>query len=269
MKRLILTAISGLILTQQAFGHDFWLDAKTYKMEKPGIADIGILVGHPGDHHHWSMSPHRIVSFRSINADGVVDHQSRIDYAKPDKRYLVPFEKPGVHLLAIETTSAVSVLDSKKFADYLAEEGLLPIAAHRRLRGTDEEKGREIYSRRAKALIQVGEGDSASSSFVQNPIGMTLELTPVQNPYALEPNEPMSVEVRYRGKKLAGVAVKVFRLDGEHGRVATYQSAEDGTITMKRPETGSWMLHAVWSDPLEGDSRAEYDTVFSSLSFGF
>lgn len=269
MKRLILAAASAALLTGQAMAHDFWLDAKDYQMEEPGFADIGVLVGHPGEQHHWSMSPHRVISFRSTSPAGIVDHQSRTGYAKPDQRYLIPFETMGVHVLSIETTSAVSVLEADKFASYLEEEGLKPIAIHRKATGMDGEKGREIYSRRGKALIKVGDETAAASAFVQKPIGMTLELTPLQNPYALQPGEPLEIEVRYRGENAAGVSVGLFRLDSQQGRVATHQSNLQGIITIERPETGAWMLHAVWSDPLEGDSRAEYDTIFSSLSFGF
>ena len=32
---------------------------------------------------------------------------------------------------------------------------------------------------------------------------------------------------------------------------------------------GEWLLNVVWTRPLTGDRGADFDTVFSSLTFGY
>jgi hypothetical protein len=34
-------------------------------------------------------------------------------------------------------------------------------------------------------------------------------------------------------------------------------------------QDGEWLLNVVWTRPLVGDPRGDWDTVFSSLTFGY
>ena len=96
---------------------------------------------------------------------------------------------------------------------------------------------------------------------------MTLEIVPESNPASLAKNEMMRSQIFYRGKPVTGVTIGLIDLNGEDGIIATDISDRDGMVSFAKPTTGSWMFHAVWSDPLEDTRRADYDTVFSSLSF--
>lgn len=269
MIRVLLSLVFATTFYTPAFAHDFWIAPQSYQLEKPGAVPTAIMVGHPKDRSLWPINPHRVISLKSHGANGVTDHQDRISTLLPNGRLLLSLDTPGTHMLMIETTSASSILPAKSFNSYLDEEGLTPIITDRARKETQNEEGREIYSRRGKALIQVGPLDEKSARYVTRPLGMTLEIVPQTHPYALDAGAQMSATVYYRGKAAPGVSVGLISLDTDAGLVKTLKTNAKGHVTFKRPKSGQWMLHAVWSDALEDTSEADYDTIFSSLSLGF
>jgi len=250
-----------------ASAHDFWIAPGSYSAKTGEKTDLSIMVGHPEDQTSWAISPHRVVSLRSVGPEGVTDHQSSITGSDTKQPMSVAFNNAGVHVLTIETTSAFSELEAEKFKDYIEEEGLTPIQMDRVSKRKMSEPGTEIYSRRGKAIVNVGELGESDPSYVTSPQGLTLEVVPTTNPIRLKDGESLLAHIYYRGQAMPGVNVKLVSLDTDKGRVASQKSDSDGKVSFPKPESGDWMLHAVWSDPMEDTSRADYDTIFSSLSF--
>ncbi len=268
--KFIFSILAGsVLLSPAAMAHDFWLQPNAFQPQTPRPLAVQIMIGHPEDRTQWTLNPHRVISFRSFSAAGVTDQQTALSDTLLSGAVRLDALGKGTHILTIETTSAVSELSHEKFNAYLKEEGLTPISDDRTQRGITDTPGREIYSRRGKALIQVGDYSRDADAFVTSPLGLTLEITPRSNPYGLEAGAPMDAGVHYRGAPTAGVTVGLIRLDNDDGLVAVQKTDAQGNVSFPRPAAGSWMLHAVWSDPLENDARADYDTIFSSLSFGF
>ena len=248
--------------------HDFWISPQTYQSDTPQNIPTSIMIGHIKDKSLWSLDPHRIVALRSMGPDGITDHQASIKIRNSKGALPISFKSNGTHVLTIETTSATSVLGAEKFESYIEDEGLTPIIRARKMSKTEDRDGREIYSRRGKALVQIGDVE-ADAYYVSQPLGLTLEIVPLENPYSLAPNSSMTSKIYYRGLPMKGVTVRLVSLDTGESPTISQKSDGKGTVTFNRPDTGNWMLHAVWSDPLENNPDAEFDTIFSSLSFGF
>jgi len=264
---LCLGASVWLGLSVPASAHDFWIAPGSYSAQAGETTDLSIMVGHPEDQNSWSISPHRVVSLRSIGPSGISDRQNLISGSDAKEPMTLSFDSKGVHVMTIETTSAYSELEAEKFNDYLDEEGLTPIQIDRVSKRKMSEPGTEIYSRRGKTIVNVGELGESDPSYVTSPLGLTLEVVPTTNPLRLQDGENLSAHIYYRGQAMSGVNVKLVSLDTDKGQVASQKSDAEGKISFPKPETGNWMLHAVWSDPMEDTSRADYDTIFSSLSF--
>jgi len=269
MKHILLTLTALTAFSAQAHAHDFWVAPNSFQVEKTGVIPTSVMVGHPKDRSRWALNPHRVIALKSIGTDGITDHQSRMEKLTPSGDILLSIETPGTHLVTIETTSAISVLPAEKFNSYLKEEGLTPIIDHRKMKDTQDKEGSEIYSRRGKALIQVGPVTETGTDYVTRPVGMTLEIVPSANPYGLEAGEALTSTVYYRGQPTKGITIGLISLDTDAGIIALKKTDAKGHVTFERPDSGNWMLHAVWSDPLEDTRQANYDTIFSSLSFGF
>ena len=91
---------------------------------------------------------------------------------------------PGTHLIALESYQQPISLKAEKFNAYIKEDGLTQAIDYRTQNKATGTPGREIYSRRAKVLLQVGD---APSDQVLRPIGQTLEIVPLRNPYKAPP----------------------------------------------------------------------------------
>lgn len=269
MSRTLTCVLLGLGLAVPAGAHDFWLRPDTFRMEAPGALAVQALVGHSDDLSIWPTAPSRIIALHSVGPGGVTDQQTTLD-VDPNTGALMP-ELPtaGFHMLALTSTQAVSELPADRFNSYLEEEGVRPILEDRVARGTMESAGRELYSRRGKSLILVGSSDGASDDHVTRPLGLTLEIIPLTNPMRSSAEEGVDFEVRYRGLPVAGAMVHVQSLGDDDVAVEAMRTDADGRAAFSPDVGGAWMLHTVWSSPIFNDSRADYDTIFSSLTFSF
>lgn len=267
LKKISLIALLFAGSTGPASAHDFWLAPETYVMDSPGIVDVSVMIGHPKERLNWPVDPHRIVALRSIGPDGISDHQAAIADFEVSKTLPIRFETDGLYVLTVETTSAFSELQAEKFNAYVEEEGLTPIKIDRVLKEATEIPGTEIYSRRGKTLVQIGDISDVDPEYLTRPIGLTLEIVPLQNPARLGEGEMMSSRIYYRGNPMEGVTIGLIDLDSQDDKVVIEKTDSAGLVSFDRPEAGSWMLHAVWSDAMEDTSKADYDTIFSSLSF--
>ena len=77
----------------------------------------------------------------------------KLGLERADARFVL--QMPGTHLIAFATNHAQNDLAAPEFNEYLAHEGLAAVIADRRAKRTEGARGRELYSRRAKTLVQV------------------------------------------------------------------------------------------------------------------
>lgn len=252
---------------QPAFAHDFWIALDHWHLAEDGPVQADFRVGTAAEPERWQLRPERVVAFRSVAPDRTITDRTAMLIPPETREWfdaIVPFSGAGTHLLVFETTPATSDLEAKPFDDYVAHEGLTEVAAHRAAIKTPGTNGRELYARRAKALVQIGPD---CSPHALQPVGLSLEIVPLVNPHCSK-GDTMTVEVRFRGRPLAGALVRMENLSNPAGE-AELRTDADGRVTFAMPRSGSWKISLVWSVPIEGNALAEYDTLFSSLSFGF
>lgn len=252
---------------QPAIAHDFWLSLDRWHLSEGDQLQVDMRVGTGAEPEPWQVRPERVVAFRTIAPDRTITDRTDL-LAPPDSMEwhdsVVPFAGAGTHILTFETTPALSDLEAKAFDEYVAHEGLSAVAAHRAALPTPGTNGRELYARRAKALVQIGK---TCSPHVLQPVGLSLEIVPLINPHCAT-GDAMPVEVRFRGRPLAGALLRMESLSNPAGEIEQRTDA-DGRASFAMPRQGNWKISLVWSVPIEDNAQAEYDTLFSSLSFGF
>jgi uncharacterized GH25 family protein len=99
-------------------------------------------------------------------------------------------------------------------------------------------------------------------------VGLTLEIVPETSPYALPRPATLPVRVLYDGRPLAGALVKITDLAHDAAPREQHRTDGEGRAGFAMPGDGAWMMDAVWTKPL-ADEGVDFETVFSSLSFGF
>lgn len=267
-----IVALAGLIgavaVAGPALAHDFWLQPADFHVATGQATSVSIQVGHGQSRQRWAVKSDRVLMMRQIGPSGVTDQREALRRAGTDDLPL-RFATPGVHVLALQTNHAQSDLPALRFNDYLKEEGLTSAVQLRASQGKTGAPGREIYSRRAKSLVLVGAPDPASDALVTRPVGLTLEIVPERNPYSLKPGQALPVRVLYQGQPLAGATVKLTNLDFDMKPVAVKLTDKAGRAAFDVPLKGVWLLNVIWTRPITGDLRGDFDTTFSSLSFGF
>lgn len=247
-------------------GHDFWVQPRDF-VANPGVAvPMTIEVGHGPARQRWSAPIDRITTFAALGPGGTKDIRAALRPAGGPMDASVSFSAPGSYIVILETTRAESNLPAIRFNDYIKAEGITPAIVARAKGTVTDTPGRELYSRRAKALVRIGEGVGPQPQ-ITRPVGLTLEIVPAVDPTAPGFTMTLPVTIMYHGRPLSGALVKLNNLDFDARPVETHLTDEAGRATFTIPFKGEWQMNVVWTQSIK-DPRADFDTVFSSLTFG-
>jgi uncharacterized GH25 family protein len=265
--RKFLIALAVALIAAPAAAHDYWLQANPFVMAKPDRVIITVLVGHGAARDRWGVDASHVVRFHTVGPDGDVDRRGVLSLGSVGYDAILPLARPGAYVVAMETTLTASQLPFLRFNDYINYEGDTPVIEQRKRLNQEKADGREIYSRRAKTIIQIGPVDAAAIAQVTRPLGMTLEIVPEKHPQTLGNDRNLPLKVLFNGRPLAGALVKLTNLDADAEPVAKLRTGRDGRLIVHVPKPGKWQLNAIWSVPLRNDPRADFQTTFSSLAF--
>lgn len=248
-----------------ANAHDFWLEPEKFSVAAGEEVAVFFTIGHAGAHEAWNLRLEKVAGLNSCLAT-LCSPQTAIrpDRANERGRALIALAASGTHVLAFESRHSFSELGDAAFNDYAAKEGLTAVLEDRAARRAENEPGREIYSRRAKTLIRVGDGEAGD---VSAPAGQTLEIIPLKNPFNLGVGEALPVRVLYEGRPLAGATIDLDDLTDARGPFQTEVTDADGMAAFSVEGAGPFKLMTIWGVPIDGDGRADFKTIFASLTF--
>ena len=225
-------------------------------------------VGHAASRQRWGNGLDRIVLLKNFGPGKSRDLRSDVRQ-NSTADVSTRLTGDGIHAIVLQTTYAQSELPAVRFNEYAKEAGLTPILAARSRSGTSGRAGRERYSRRAKALVQVGTPTPATSQLATRAVGMKLEIVADRNPYSSLPGRMLPLHVLYKGQRLKGATVMLTNLEFDAKPAATAVTNANGQVTFRVPPVGEWLVNVIWSEPIKSDAKAEFDTTFSSLTFGY
>jgi uncharacterized GH25 family protein len=250
--------------------HDFWVQPEAYWLAPDTSADLTLQVGH-GPYRQRSPIPlRRIVRYQGIAPDGTrLNLRDNLHVGQTSSDGAVGFHNAGTYLLVLETDDRAQVhLPAIRFNDYLKVEGLIPAIQERLRTHRMDADGSENYSRCAKSIIQVGTSRGESSGQISKPVGLPLEIVPEISPYTKPRSATLPVQVIYHGQPLKGALVKLTNLKHDEVPFETQVTDETGHAIFTMPVTGSWLLNVIWTAIQPSSSDTDFETTFSSLSFG-
>lgn len=259
------TALLLIVATPLA-AHDFWIQAPRFQAAPGAPLPLTFLVGHGKFRDRWNNNQ-RIVLLADFFGGRRTDLRGGLRGGGAAD-LIARFDAPGLHVVGLQSNYAYSQLPAIRFNDYAREEGLRRIITARAATSANAAAGRERYSRRAKALFQIGKPTPANQALATRPIGLKLEIVPDLNPYVLGPRRMLPLHVLYNGRRLANATVKLTNLGADDRPVAVAVTDRSGRARFRIPDRGQWQVNVVWGEPLRGDPKADFDTVFSSLTFG-
>lgn len=253
-----------------AQSHDFWVQPASYWAAPGDEVPLTLQVGH-GPFRQRSLIPlTRILRFEAMGPDGRrIDLHSRLQLGARASDGAVALGAQGTYILVLQTDAhAYSLLPAIRFNDYLRYEGLTPALDYRERTHRMSMDGSENYSRQAKALLQVGR-PSGPQPQVTQPVGLVLEIVPDVDPYATPRPKTLPVHVLYEGRRLAGALVMLTNLEHDANPVEVHLTDHNGEAEFVTPQSGQWLLNVLWTRVTPPASDTDFETVFSSLSFGF
>jgi uncharacterized GH25 family protein len=271
--KTLTSLLLGLCWSVSCKAHDFWVQPADYWVESDVVTPMTLQVGHGPYRQRSPISLRRITRFEAITPGG--NHQDlrkRLHPGDDSDDGNFRLVAPGTYLLVLETdNSAQSHLPALRFNDYLQVEGLTPALELRQRTNRMDADGSECYSRRAKVIVQVGNSNPAvdKSRLVTEPIGLPLEIVPEVNPYAEPRPASLPVHVLYQRRPLAQALVKLTRLEHDAEPFESHLTDTTGRAVFHMPSEGTWLLNVIWTKPLPRAHETDFETVFSSLSFGF
>jgi uncharacterized GH25 family protein len=251
--------------------HDFWVQPNVYWLRPQALTPLTLQVGHGPFRQRSPIPLGRITRFEAIAPNGMtINLQGNLHLGANGEDGDFSFPNPGAYVLVLETDDrAQSHLPAIRFNDYLKAEGLTPALEQRERTHRMGADGSENYSRQAKTIVQVGAAEARSQAQVTKPLGLPLEIVPEQSPYTMPRPATLPVRVIYLGRPLAGALVKLTNLEHDAVPFAIQLTDHTGRASFTMPTEGTWLLNVIWTRPLPQSRETDFETIFSSLSFGF
>ncbi len=255
-----------MLTSSFSYSHDFFLYPSKFSATPNERIKISIHVDDvfPGKAVKWSSS--RVLRFEHRFGSGLMDLSKKLAEAD-SSGVLVPITGTGIHLFALDWDARLIDLKPEQFSHYLASEGLDHVLRMRKERGEEKKNGKERYSRFVKTLIDAGEGNNSA---LRGVVGQTIELVPLDNPYASKPGGSIRVQLLFRGIPLQNALVSSTYV-GATDKPDTYmQSArtnEEGIVSVKLTLGGPWLIRTVHMLPIEKDKDADWESWWASITF--
>jgi uncharacterized GH25 family protein len=254
-----------------AHAHDFWIQPAQYWAPPDASIPVTLQVGHGLEQQRSQIRQKRIARFAMVTPDGAaIDALADLHLGGSAEDGRLQFQAAGTYVVALETDNrGRSALSAERFNEYVRTEGLTGALEQRERTDRMKAGASESYRRVTKALVQIGTVEALSQSHVTAPLGLPLEIVPERSPYAAPRANDLPVRVIFEGQPLAGALIKLTQLEHDGAPLEVQRTDSSGRASFRLPQRGTWLLNVVWTKPVASASEVDFETTFSSLSFGF
>ena len=263
--KLFAVIFTAFIFSANCFAHEYWFEPETFFPAPNQKTPVHLYVGDGlvKDREERAFEPAKTELFKVFSVGDALD-LTKIITPQAMPIYEFSAAKKGNYLLAMERNWSYIKLESQKFEDYLREDGIDFIVAEREKRGERAKEGRERYSRFIKSLLSVG--DQRDDTYKKN-LGLKLEITPLENPYAKKIGDKLRFRVLFDGAPLANrVVFADNRANRDSQRLTT---DKNGVITVNLNQKGLWLVRLVNMRRCAADcGDADWESFWGALSFG-
>lgn len=266
MQSLSLCLIGLLLLSVlPAAAHDYWIEASNFQLKSGGLVFLYFRVGEHFGGKPSAFPAERVKLFRMDSST----QQHPIAPQLRDPTGITRVQEAGLQVVSFENTPSYIELPAERFNPYLQAEGLEAVLTARQKASMSDKPGKEAYSRCAKALLWVtGDqpAEEASHHPYDQPVGLTLEILPEQNPYQMKAPAPLAVRLLYEGQPLAGVLVMALNKSAPN-ELQRIRSGPDGRAEFNLHRGGLWLVKAVHMVPAAAPAPEDWRSYWASLTF--
>jgi uncharacterized GH25 family protein len=256
--------IFAFLFSINTFAHEYWFEPEKFTLAPNEKTVVHLYVGDGlvKDKEERQFQLAKTTMFQVFSIDKTLNLKtSLVEGATPI--YNFSADRAGNFLLAMERNWSYIKLDAQKFEDYLREDGMQYIIAEREKLGERQKEGRERYNRFLKTLLQVGERRDAT---YKKQLGLRLEITPLENPYAKRVGDQLKLQISFDGKPLANRVVFAGNRNSPTQKMTT---DKNGKVTLKIAQSGLWLVRLVNMQRCAADcGEADWESFWSAITFG-
>jgi len=247
-------------------GHEFWLQPDKFIYKRTEPINIRFLLGDNFNGENWTGNKDRINSLQ-LYYDNAVDKNLSKDFGQDDGDSLqLAMIDEGTVMMTLNTKNLFIELEAKKFNDYLHEEGLTDALDYREKNNETSNNGSENYQRCAKTIFQVGE---KLTNVYNKKTNLLLDIIPASNPYNTDSPEDFKVQILFENEKLKNTKVKVWHKVEDTVSEQDYTTDDEGELSFDISHDGEWMISCVKMGRPDGDEKAEWQSYWGSLTWGY
>ncbi len=178
--------------------HDLWLiPPEIAQVNTKAIIHSRSGMDFPISEH--AADPTRFAAFHLRLPDGTAGKLEAIGTEEKSGILHAHTTVPGIYQLGVQTKPKLITLDAVEFNNYLVSDGLPHIYQLRHQEKSLGQPGNERYSKSPKALFRVGDSMAGEPCV---PLGLTLEIVPLKNPFLLKAGDALPVKVLFNQQPL-------------------------------------------------------------------
>ena len=255
-----------LVFSALLSGHEFWLEPIRYIL-KPGEAvRIKFQAGENFTGQNWQGNKSTIEQLKLFYKDVDDDLRNILSDSTNGDSLKLQFFDEGTVVVAYQSTNKYIEISPDTFQTYLKEDGLQNALDYRTANGLTDSIGREYYKRSVKTIIQVG---SDKDSAYKRKTGLPLEIIPLAHPYTLKKGQLFPVKILFMDSVLVNNMVKVWHRHNGKTEMKDLYTDANGRLQVPVSLSGQWMLSVVKIEPLSDTSRADWQSYWGSLTWGY
>lgn len=249
-----LAVIVMTCITTLAYAHEFWLQPNVYRGTPGTEVNVSVYVGQNFRGDSLPYIPDWVERFEATSNTTAAKIMAGIG-DDPAGRFVL--SAPEQYVVSYSGRPESTDIEPLKFKQYLKDAGLEHLVSERQL--SKKKSIHEQYVRCAKTII-----DAGKEGPVTEPVGLKLEIVPLQNPYRLRTGEKLTVKVLFDGKPLDSALLTAFP-----------RTRSDTPIKVRTDQSGlasvplhpdEWLLHVVHLVPID-DGVTDWRSYWGSLTF--
>ncbi|MBA2432934.1 MAG: DUF4198 domain-containing protein [Chthoniobacterales bacterium] len=261
MKVLPAAVLLLLVTAAAARAHDTWLSPSTYSAKPGEPVSFDLTSGMEFPKLETGPKPERVErsGYRVGSETGELKTGTAGEKAL---RLEQAFGTPGVAIVWVQLHPREIEMSDADVAHYFEEIRASAEIEQAWAAQKGKQKWKELYAKCAKTFVAVGNPSAADESWKQ-PVGLTLELVPSQNPTTIRAGETAKFQLLRNGAPLPHAQVALHRGGGKPEFRVT---GEDGAVEFKIAAPGPVLLTNVQLHP-PADPAQPWQSEFTTVTF--
>ena len=247
-------------------GHECWLQPDKFIYKRTEPINIKFLVGENFVGENWNDDRDKINCLQLYYAN-VVDKDLDANFGneRGDSLQLAMIDD-GTVMITLNTHNTFIDRGPQEFDQYLGANHLTEALEYRKKSGDSARNGYENYQRCVKTILQVGEKFTGACN---KKTDLPLDIVPLANPYNFGKDEFFKVKIYFMGEKLKKTKINIWHKLNDSVTQQEYMTNDEGEVKFSLSCDGEWMVTCVKMTRLKDDPKAEWQSYWSSLTWGY